>query len=63
MDDRITREAKLNATKDIIANYVKVANEHHQPLSPDQVCEFFSKLYRTIDETVPDPEKRRVGLG
>jgi hypothetical protein len=67
MEDRVSREAKLNAAKDIVNTYIRnavVKNGESQrlELSVDEVCSMFRKVFDTIDETVPDTP-RRVGLG
>jgi hypothetical protein len=56
----VSQESKLQAAKDIIANYVK--NDKAQTLSPEQVCDFFKQLYHTIDDTLPE-SNRKIGLG
>lgn len=61
MEDRVSKEQKLFAAKDIVSSYLK--GEGGKNVSPDQIGQIFSKVFNTIDETIPDPEKRRVGLG
>lgn len=60
MEERVPREAKLNAAKDIVASYVR--SEKGAALSPDEVCEMLRKVYGTVDDLVPDPDGRRIGL-
>ena len=67
MDDRVSREAKLSAAKDIVMTYIKSAvvkegENQKLALSPDDVCSLFKRVYGTIEETVPDLA-RKVGLG
>jgi hypothetical protein len=67
MEDKVSREAKLNAAKEIVATYIKSAvikkgEDQKLDLSADEVCNLFRKVYDTIDETLPD-KTRRVGLG
>lgn len=57
--DRISREFKLLAAKDIVANFAR----SERNASADEICELFRKVYRTIDEVAPEPESRKVGLG
>jgi hypothetical protein len=61
MEDRVSKEQKLFAAKDIVASYLK--GEGGKNVSPEQIGQIFSQVFNTIDETIPDPEKRRVGLG
>ncbi|WP_373531305.1 hypothetical protein [Vampirovibrio sp.] len=61
MEDRVSKEQKLFAAKDIVASYLK--GEGGKNVSPEQIGQIFSQVFNTIDETLPDPEKRRVGLG
>ncbi len=67
MEDRVSREVKLNAAKDIVTNYIRsavVKNGENQKLelSVDEVCKLFTRVYETIDEAVPNVP-RKVGLG
>jgi hypothetical protein len=57
----VSKEQKLFAAKDIVASYLK--GEGGKNVSPEQIGQIFSQVFNTIDETIPDPEKRRVGLG
>ncbi len=61
MEDRITKEQKLFITKDIVSSYLR--GEGGKNVTPDQIGEVFSKVFNSIDKTIPDPEKRRIGLG
>lgn len=67
MEERVSKEMKLSATKDIVSSYIKASikeGDRERPaLSPDEVCELFKKVYNTIDETIPSAEHRKVGLG
>lgn len=58
MEDRIPKDMKLSAAKDIVASYVR-----NNQLKPAEVADLFKQIYRTIDETIPDPQKRSIGLG
>lgn len=67
MEDRVSREAKLNAAKEIVATYIKSAvikqgEDQRLELSADEICELFRKVYGTIDEALPEVP-RKVGLG
>ncbi|MBY0404236.1 MAG: hypothetical protein K2X66_10080, partial [Cyanobacteria bacterium] len=62
-DERVTREAKLAAAKEIVASYVKSAQiktgDSEKPaLSPQEVCDFFKSVYKTIDEVIPEAQPR-----
>lgn len=60
MEDRVSKEAKLSATKDIVASFIKGDDNK---LTEDDLCALIKKVYSTIEEVVPEPEKRKVGLG
>ncbi len=60
MEDRVSKESKLGATKDIVASYIK---SDDNKLSEDDLCKLIKKVYSTIEEIVPEPEKRKIGLG
>lgn len=67
-DERVSKEQKLAAAREIVANYVRNAEikdgEKTRPaLTPDEVCQFFRQMYSTIEEVVPEAAPRRVGLG
>lgn len=61
MEDRVSKEQKLSAAKDIVASYLK--GEGAKNVAPEQIGKIFTEVYNTIDAVLPDPEKRRVGLG
>lgn len=61
MDDRVSKEQKLMAAKDIVSSYLKGEGGKH--VQPDQIGHIFQQVFSSIDQTLPDPEKRRVGLG
>ena len=61
MEDRISKEQKLAAAKDIVASYLK--GEGAKNVAPDQIGKVFTDVFNTIDTVIPDPEKRKVGLG
>lgn len=61
MEDKVSKEQKLFAAKDIVASFLK--GEGAKNISPDQIGKIFTDVYNTIDTVIPDPEKRRVGLG
>jgi hypothetical protein len=61
MDDRISKETKLSAARDLVASYLR--GEGGKNVAPNQIGEVFKQVYTSIDQTFPDPEKRRVGLG
>jgi hypothetical protein len=61
MEERVSKEAKLNAAKDIVASYLRGANT--PALTGEDVCQLFKKVYDTIEDVVPEGQPRRVGLG
>jgi hypothetical protein len=61
MEDRVSKEQKLSAAKDIVASYLK--GEGSKNVAPEQIGKIFTDVFNTIDAVIPDPEKRRVGLG
>lgn len=61
MEERISKEMKLAAAKDIVASYLR--GEGGKNVSPDQIGGIFSNVFTAIDQALPDAEKRRVGLG
>ena len=61
MEDRVSKEVKLAIAKDLVASYLR--GDGGKNVSPDQIGSLFQQVFSTIDQTVPDPEKRRVGLG
>lgn len=60
MEDRVSKEQKLFAAKDIVASYLKGEGGKHVPV--DQIGHVFNQVFNAIDQAIPDPEKRRVGL-
>jgi hypothetical protein len=67
MEDHVSREAKLNAAKDIVTTYIKSAvlkegESQKLSMSTEEVCALFRKVYDTIEDTVPNAP-RKVGLG
>ena len=68
MHDTVTRETKLNVTKEIVCSVIKTAikkdGEHQQSfdMSNDDICKLIKKVYETVDNVVPVKEKK-VGLG
>ncbi len=67
MEDRVSREAKLNAAKEITIAYIKSAvvkkgEDQHLELSADEVCNVFRRVYDAVEQTVPN-QSRKVGLG
>lgn len=61
MEDRVSKEIKLAAAKDIVASYLR--GEGGKNIAPDQIGQLFKTVYSSVDQAIPDPEKRRVGLG
>jgi len=61
MEDRVSKEQKLFVAKDLVASYLR--GEGGRNVSPEQIGEIFGQVYNSIDQLVPDPEKRRIGLG
>lgn len=61
MDDRVSKEQKLMAAKDIVASYVR--GEGGKNVAPEQIGNLFAQVFTSIDQSLPDPEKRRIGLG
>jgi hypothetical protein len=65
-NERVSKETKLNVTKDIVVAYLKSGQgeETQGPaLKPEEVCALFKEIYAAVDSTVPEPETRKVGLG
>jgi len=67
MEDRVSREAKLQAAKEIVATYIKSAmvkegENSRLALSPNEVCDLFRQVYGTIDDAIPTGA-RKMGLG
>jgi len=61
MDDRISKESKFVAAREIVASYLR--GEGGKNVQPDQIGPLFSQVFIAIDQVVADPEKRRIGLG
>jgi pyruvate/2-oxoacid:ferredoxin oxidoreductase alpha subunit len=61
MEERISKEIKLSAAKDLVASYLR--GEGGKNVTPEQIGEVFKQVYNAIDQTFPDGEKRRIGLG
>ena len=67
MEDRVSREAKLTAAKEIVNTYIKSAvvkkgEDQYLELSAEEICKIFVQVFNTIDETLPNTQ-RKVGLG
>ncbi|MCA9789549.1 MAG: hypothetical protein KC476_01125 [Cyanobacteria bacterium HKST-UBA06] len=66
MSDKISRESKLTATTAILNGYIKTFESKEgnggSKISLDEVCAGFKQIYQTIEDTLPNAE-RRVGLG
>lgn len=62
LEERVPAESKLNATAQIVAAYLKSGENSNRP-SQDEVCNLVKAVYHTIEETLPQPPERRVGLG
>ncbi|HEY9744791.1 MAG TPA: hypothetical protein V6C99_01085 [Oculatellaceae cyanobacterium] len=61
MEERVSKETKLAVAKDLVASYLR--GEGGKNVDPSQIGDIFSQVYKKIDETFPDTEKRRIGLG
>lgn len=61
MEDRVSKETKIHVAKDLVANYVR--GEGGKNVNPDDLGSLFKKVYQSLEETFPEPEKRKVGLG
>jgi hypothetical protein len=61
MEDKVSKEQKLSAAKDIVASFLKGDGGKH--VSANEIGKIFTDVYNTIDAVIPDPEQRRVGLG
>lgn len=61
MEDRVSKEVKLAVAKDLVSSYLR--GEAGKNVSPDQIGQIFNQVYNAVDQVVPDPEKRRIGLG
>lgn len=62
--EKVAKDIKLNVAKDITNAYVSSYNkENEKKLSPDEVCDAFKKFYKAVEEVVPEPGDRKIGLG
>lgn len=61
MEHQVTKEQKFLAAKDLVASYLK--GEGGKQVAPDQIGQIFTQVFNTIDTALPDPEKRKMGLG
>jgi hypothetical protein len=61
MEDRVSKEQKLMIAKDIVGSYLR--GEGGKNVSPDQIGDVFARVFESIDKVLPEPEKRRIGLG
>ncbi|HEY9685573.1 MAG TPA: hypothetical protein V6C52_01210, partial [Coleofasciculaceae cyanobacterium] len=61
MEERISKEIKLLAAKDIVSSYLR--GEGGRSIQADQIGQLLHQVYNSVEQLVPDPEKRRVGLG
>lgn len=61
MEHQVTKEQKFLAAKDLVASYLK--GEGGKQVAPDQIGQVFTQVFNTIDTALPDPEKRKMGLG
>lgn len=61
MDNRVSKEHKLIAAKDIVSSYLR--GEGGKNVQPDQIGSLFNQVFSSIDQALPDPEQRRIGLG
>jgi hypothetical protein len=62
MDDhRITKDQKFHVAKELVASYLR--GEGGKNVSPDQIGPLFKQVFKSVDDTLPEPEKRQIGLG
>jgi|GEM_PF-1648567 len=60
-EHRVTKDQKFSAAKELVSNYLR--GEGAKNVAPDQIGTLFTQVFKSIDDALPDPEKRRVGLG
>jgi len=60
-EHRVTKDQKFSAARELVSNYLR--GEGAKNVTPDQIGPLFTQVFNSIDEALPDPEKRRVGLG
>jgi hypothetical protein len=60
-DQRISKEQKLQVAKDIVSSYLR--GDGGKNVTPDQLGPLFNQVFQSIDSAMPEPEKRRIGLG
>jgi hypothetical protein len=60
-EHRISKDQKFNAAKELVSSYLR--GEGGKNVTPEQIGPLFMQVFKSVDETLPDPEKRRVGLG
>lgn len=62
--NEVSKDTKLSVAKDITNAYVSSYNkESEAKLSVEDVCNAFKKIYKTVEETVPEKGDRKIGLG
>ena len=62
----VSNEEKLKATKDIVVAYInssvkKKGDDSEPTMKPEQVCELLKKVFKTMEEILPNVETK-VGL-
>lgn len=62
----VSNEEKLRAAKDIVVAYInssvkKKGDDQEPTMKPEQVCELFKKVFKTMEEILPITETK-VGL-
>ena len=62
----VSNEEKLRATKDIVVAYInssvkKKGDDSEPTMKPEQVCELLKKVFKTMEEILPNVETK-VGL-
>jgi hypothetical protein len=60
-EHRISKDQKFQAARELVASYLR--GEGGKNVSPDQIGPLFMQVFKSVDETLPEPEKRRIGLG
>jgi hypothetical protein len=63
LDEKVSKEAKLAAARDIVASYLRGAAASGNQPDVKYITDLFSSVYDTIEKKLPEGEKRKVGLG
>lgn len=61
MDGRITKDMKYAVARELVSSYLR--GEGGKNVRPEDLAKVFKTVYDSLDESFPEPEQRRVGLG